>query len=94
MGDAGQQDLVEVAQDGGERLALLGRVGGQPCPDLAGDDRSEDGERLDALEVVGRPAQGGLAVGEQVGAGGAAASPRLLRLPRLTHAATVAGPNS
>ena len=65
--DARQQDLVEVAQHGGERLGLLGRGGWQPRADLAGRDLRQHRQLAHALEVARGPVQRGGAVGPQVG---------------------------
>ncbi len=56
--DAGQEDLVEVAQHRLERLALLRRRDRQPRADLAGLDLREHRQLADALEVVGGPVDG------------------------------------
>ena len=66
VGDPGQEDLVEVAQHGRERLGLLGRAVGQRGADLARLDLGEHGQLADALEVVRGPLDGGVAVGAQV----------------------------
>ena len=48
VGDAGQDDAVQVGQDGGERLALLGGGDRQGGADVAGGDLRADRERTDA----------------------------------------------
>ena len=53
--DAGEQDLVEVAQYRVEGLGLLGRRLRQPGADLARPHLREHGQLGHALEVVGRP---------------------------------------
>ena len=53
--DAGQHDPVEVGEDGGERLALLGRGAGQGRADLAGGDLRAHRQRVDPGPVVGDP---------------------------------------
>ncbi len=58
----GQEDLVEVAEHRLERLRLLGRRLRQPRADLARLDLREHGQLADALEVVGRPVDGAVAV--------------------------------
>ena len=57
VGQAGQQDVVEVAQHGRERLARLGRRLGQRGPDRTGLDAREHRELADALEVGGSPVE-------------------------------------
>ena len=55
VGQAGQEDVVEIAEDVRERLRLLGRRGGQPRANLAWLDLREHGQLADALEVRGDP---------------------------------------
>ena len=56
------EDVVEVAQDGGERLGLLGRRRRQPPPQLAGLDLRQHRQVAHPLEIVGHPADRGGAV--------------------------------
>ena len=67
MGDAGQEDLVEVAQHGAERLGRFGSAGGQPVPDLPRPDLGEHRELADSLEVAGGPLERGRAVRAEIG---------------------------
>ena len=53
--DAGQQDLVEIAEHCLKRLRLFGRRGRQPRPDVPRPHLSQHGKLTDALEIVGRP---------------------------------------
>ena len=55
--DARQQHLVEIAEDVGERLGVLGRRGRQPGADVAGRDLRQHRQLADALEVPRRPLQ-------------------------------------
>ena len=64
--DAGQQHAIEVGEHVRERLGLLGRRRRQPRADLARLDRRHHGPLADALEVVGRPVDGGVAVGAEL----------------------------
>ena len=66
VGDAGQQDLVEVPQHRRERLALLRRRGGQARADLARLDLREHRQVADAVEVVGGPLERRAAVFEEL----------------------------
>ena len=55
MRDAGQDQVVELADHRVERLAVLGRTGRQPGSDVARGDLGQDGEVLDPLQVAGDP---------------------------------------
>ncbi len=60
MGDPGQDELVEVAQDPVPALAGGRGVFGQAVPDLSGLHAGQDRELLDPLQVVGHPVDGGM----------------------------------
>ncbi len=62
VGQAGQEDVVEVAEDARERLSLLGRRNGQPRANLARLDLREHRQLADALEIRGDPLERGRAV--------------------------------
>ena len=64
--DARQQHAVEVGEHVGERLGRLGRRGRQARADLARLDRRHHVALADALEVVGRPVDRGVAVGPEL----------------------------
>ena len=66
MRDAGQEDVVEVAQDRRERLGVFGRLGRQPGADVAGRDLGEHRQIADALEVIRRPLERRAPVAAQV----------------------------
>jgi hypothetical protein len=51
----GNDDAVEVVEDGGEGLGMVGRPGGELRLDRAGLDRRHHGVLLDLLAVVGNP---------------------------------------
>ena len=55
VGQAGQEDVVEIAEDVRERLRLLGRRGGQTRANLPRLDLREHRQLADALEVRGDP---------------------------------------
>ena len=60
--DARQQHAVEVGEHVRERLGLLGRRRREPGADLARLDRRHHVPLADALEVIGRPIDRGVAV--------------------------------
>ncbi len=62
MRECRHEDVVEVAQDGGERLGLLGRRRRQPLPQLPGLDLCQHRQVAHPLEIVGHPADRGGAV--------------------------------
>jgi hypothetical protein len=53
--DARQQHFVEIAQDGRERFALLGRAGGERRADLARRDPRQHRQLVDPLQIPRRP---------------------------------------
>ena len=64
--DARHQHAVEVGEHVRERLRLLGRRRRELRADLAGRDRRHHGSLADALEIVGRPVDRGMAVGPEL----------------------------
>ena len=60
VGDAGQDVALEVGHDAGHGLGRLGRRGGQPRGDLAGDDLRPHGVALDRPQIVGHPIDHGV----------------------------------
>ena len=67
VSDTGQQNLVEVAQDVGERLGIIWRRRWQPRADIAGLDLSQHRQLTDPLEIPSRPFERRGAVGAQIG---------------------------
>ena len=59
VGQAGKQDVVQVAQHGLERLRRLGSLGREGGPDRSRLDRREHREVADALEVRSSPLERG-----------------------------------
>ena len=74
---ARHEHLVEVAQDGGERLALLGRRGRQARADVARLDLGEHRQLADALEVALDPLERGVAVVEELAHAACSSASRL-----------------
>ena len=58
VGEAGHEHVVEVAENSGERLRLLGGTTGERGRDRAGLDLREHWELADPLEVGRRPLEG------------------------------------
>jgi hypothetical protein len=61
VGDAGQDDLVEVAEQRGEPVAGLGRRRRQRPPHVPGGERAHHRPRLDPGAVAGDPVDEGVA---------------------------------
>ncbi len=66
VGDARQEHVVEVLENGRERLRLVGRRGRQGSPDSAGLDAREYRQVADALQVASSPLERGSPVGAKV----------------------------
>ena len=64
--DPGQQHAIEVGEHVRERLGGLGRRGRQARADVTGLDRRHHVALADALEVVRRPVDRGVAVGPEL----------------------------
>ena len=62
MGDARQQDRVQVVQHGVEAFAVFGWVGRQRGPNFAGLDRGQHRKGLEPLVVRGDPLDGLVAI--------------------------------
>ena len=62
MRDAGQDQLLDIFQQGIERLALRRRIRGKCSANLAGFYLREHGKRFDAGLVVSDPVDDGVAV--------------------------------
>ena len=66
MGEAREQDVVQVTENGCERLGRLRRALGQRGADRAGHGAGEDGKLAEALEVGRRPFERGSTVVAEV----------------------------
>ena len=66
LGDAGDDDPLEVGQDLGEGLGLVRGLRGQRGPDLAGAHLRGHGELRHPLAVVGDPVDEGVAGGAEL----------------------------
>ena len=53
VGEAGEEDAIEVGEDGTDGFGIAGRVGGKGGADLAGHSAGHDGAIGDGSAIVG-----------------------------------------